>query len=293
MKGPFLMPNEPTSNESTYVIDSESGAEMARLMVQDRILTEGMGGLFTELPDDLLARAHDILDIACGPGGWVLDVAFRYPKINVVGIDISKQLVDYARAQARVRWLENAHFQVMDVLKPLDFDDESIDLVNIRFLFGVLPRTEWPKLLQECMRILRPGGIVRLTECEMPLTNSLAYEKLSSLFTRGLQLSGQSFSPDGRHIGITPMLGRLLGETGFQNMRRKVHMVDASEGMEAYESCYQNYQVAFKLVEPFMIKLGVTTPEEFDELYQQMLNEMSSEGFCAAWFYLTVAGAKP
>jgi ubiquinone/menaquinone biosynthesis C-methylase UbiE len=292
MKEPFLMPNEPPPNESTYVIDSESGAEMARLMVQDRILTEGMGGLFTELPDDVLADTHDILDIACGPGGWVLDVAFEHPDINVVGLDISKQLVDYARAQARVRWLDNAQFRVMDVLKPLDFDDESIDLVNARFLFGVLPRAGWPKLLQECMRILRPGGIVRLTECEMPLTNSLAFEKLSGLFTRGLQLSGQSFSPDGRHIGITPMLGRLLREAGFQNMRRKVHMVDASEGMEAYESCYQNYQVAFKLVEPFMIKLGLTIAEEFDELYQQMLNEMSSEGFCAEWFYLTVAGAK-
>lgn len=287
------MPNEPPPNESTYVIDSESGAEMARLMVQDRILTEGMGGLFTELSDDVLANALDVVDLACGPGGWVLDVAFEHPNINVVGLDISKQLVDYARAQARVRWLDNAHFQVMDVLKPLDFDDESIDLVNARFLFGVLPRAGWPKLLQECMRILRPGGILRLTECEMPLTNSLGFEKLSTLFTRGLQVSGQSFSPDGRHIGITPVLGQLLREAGFQNMGRKVHMVDASEGMEAYESCYQNYQVAFKLVEPFMIKLGLTSAEEFDVLYQQMLNEMSSEGFCAAWYYLTVAGAKP
>jgi hypothetical protein len=63
------MPTEPKPNESTYVIDSESGAEMARLMVQDRILTEGMGGLFTELPGATLVNVHDILDLACGPGG--------------------------------------------------------------------------------------------------------------------------------------------------------------------------------------------------------------------------------
>jgi ubiquinone/menaquinone biosynthesis C-methylase UbiE len=214
-------------------------------------------------------------------------------KVNVVGIDISNQLVDYADAQARVRWQGNASFQVMDILKPLEFDDESIDLINARFLFGVLPRAQWPKMLQECKRILHPGGIIRLTECEMPLTNSLAFEKLSGLFTRGLQLSGHSFSPDGRHIGVTPMLGGLLREAGFQNLRKKVHMVDASEGMEAYESCFQNYRVAFKLVEPFLIKLGLTTQEEFDGIYQQMLNEMSTDGFCAAWFYLTVAGAKP
>jgi ubiquinone/menaquinone biosynthesis C-methylase UbiE len=292
-KEPFRMPTEPKPNESTYIIDSESGAEMARLMVQDRILTEGMGGLFTELPDDALVNVHDILDLACGPGGWVLDVAYEYPKINVVGIDISNQLIDYARAQARVRWLSNVSFHVMDILKPLEFDDESIDLINARFLFGVLPKAEWPKLLSECKRVLRPGGIVRLTECEMTLSNSLAFEKLSGMFTRALQLSGHSFSPDGRHVGITPMLGRLLREAGFENLRRKAHMVDASEGMEAYESCFQNYRVACKLIEPFLIKLGLTTQEEFDDIYQQMLNEMSSDGFCAVWFYLTMSGAKP
>ena len=70
-------------------------------------------------------------------------------------------------------------------------------------------------------------------------------------------------------------------------------MVDASEGMEAYESCFQNYRVAFKLVEPFLIKLRIATQAEFGEVYQQMLNEMSSEGFAAVWFYLTVAGQKP
>jgi len=45
------MPNDPPQNESTYVIDSESGAEMARLMYQDRLLTKGMGGLFPERAD--------------------------------------------------------------------------------------------------------------------------------------------------------------------------------------------------------------------------------------------------
>src|SRR2546421_6673892 len=60
-----------------YVIDAESPAETARLMKQDRLLTECMGGVFPEGVD--LSPSTSILDLACGPGGWALDVAFAYP----------------------------------------------------------------------------------------------------------------------------------------------------------------------------------------------------------------------
>ncbi len=62
--------------DNTYVIDAESGAEMARLIDQDRIATRAMGGLFSERDD--LSTIFDVLDIGCGPGGWVLDVAHHY-----------------------------------------------------------------------------------------------------------------------------------------------------------------------------------------------------------------------
>src|SRR5712691_5576152 len=72
-----LMPTDQPQSESTYFIDAESAAEMARLMIQDRLLTKGMGGLFPERAD--LSNLHRILDIGCGPGAWALDVADAYP----------------------------------------------------------------------------------------------------------------------------------------------------------------------------------------------------------------------
>ncbi len=45
---------------------------------------------------------------------------------EVYGVDISQAFVRYASAQAQARRLDNAYFQVMDVLKPLDFDDEIL-----------------------------------------------------------------------------------------------------------------------------------------------------------------------
>ncbi len=65
------------SDDNTYVIDAESGAEMSRLIEQERILTRAMGGSF---PDDFQpAPGKAVLDLACGPGGWAQEVAFDYP----------------------------------------------------------------------------------------------------------------------------------------------------------------------------------------------------------------------
>jgi len=283
-------PTDPFQSETTYFIDAENAAEMARLTKQARLITECMGGLFPEQPD--LSNVHDILDIACGPGSWVLDVARLYPQTRVVGIDISQLMIEYARIEAQRFGVNNASFQVMDVLKSLDFPDGSFDLVNARLLSVFMPPAVWPKLMQDSMRILRLGGIIRLTECEWCITNGTAFEKMNGLITQALQVAGQSFSPDGRHLGITPMLGRFLHNAGCQGIQKMAHAIDFSYGMEAHNGCYQDVMVLFKLLQSFLIKMGVTTQEEVDVLYHRALAEMQSEDFCGIWYFLSVWGQK-
>ena len=71
------MPIEPPSREDTYVIDPESGTEMARLINQDHLVTKYIGDLFPQDVDP--STLHQVLDLACGPGSWILDAAFAYP----------------------------------------------------------------------------------------------------------------------------------------------------------------------------------------------------------------------
>jgi len=42
---------------------------------------------------------------------------------------------------------------------------------------------EWPALVQECLRITRPGGILLLTECERGISTSPALEELTALWS--------------------------------------------------------------------------------------------------------------
>src|SRR5258708_2728751 len=136
--------------EASCIINSDSGAEVARQIDQDKLITRTMGGLFVEHPD--LSQVQQILDVCCGPGGWVLETAFRYPDIEVVGIDYNRNMIDYARAQAKVRGLINAHFMVMETDQSLAFPDNTFDIVNACFINPFLPKQSWPGAVQEFVR---------------------------------------------------------------------------------------------------------------------------------------------
>ena len=279
------------SAKNSYVNDTESGAEMARLLDQERLLTSGMGGLFSERSD--LANIFDVLDIGCGPGGWTHDVAHTYPEIEVTGIDISNSMIAYARAHAEVRGLTNAHFQVMNALKRLDFPDASFDLVNARAALGFVPTPAWPELIEEYKRVLRPGGIVRLTEGEWGFTNKSSLETLLALSNNALHKAGYGASPTGRHEGLTPMLGHWLRQAGFQQVQQQAHAIDYSFGTKAYAGAYEDYKLMLKLAQPFWLKMGIASQDELDTFYEKVMTEMAQEDFCAIWYLLTCWAEKP
>jgi ubiquinone/menaquinone biosynthesis C-methylase UbiE len=282
-------PIDPLKSDNVYFNDPESGAEMVRLLEQDRLITQGMGGLLPERSNDF-SGIQRVLDAACGPGGWVQEVALAHREIKVVGFDISQAMIDYARIQAQVQSLDNASFLVMNLLKPLDFPASSFDLVNARFI-NFLPAAAWPKLLQEFRRIARPGGIIRLTESEWwYYTNSPALENLNALIIRALKLQGGSFSE--RFTGVLPLLGRFLLDAGCININYQPHVIDYSFGTPAYQGFRQDAAVVFKSFQPFIVRMGGATQKEVDRLYEQMTMEMRQEGFRGLMLPFTAWGVK-
>jgi len=69
----------PTSNKHTYILDPESPTEMARLIHFDQVVTRAMRGPLAEQTPAAIASMQRLLDLACGPDGWVLDVAYDNP----------------------------------------------------------------------------------------------------------------------------------------------------------------------------------------------------------------------
>src|SRR5260221_12165465 len=86
---------ERPASTKGYVIDAESGAEVTRLIEQDRFLNTSMGGPVPERDD--LTSMHTILDLACGPGGWALEVAYCYPRLQVTGLVVVRTRIAFDR----------------------------------------------------------------------------------------------------------------------------------------------------------------------------------------------------
>jgi ubiquinone/menaquinone biosynthesis C-methylase UbiE len=286
------MQAESSHQESTYFITSDASTEIARLIDQDRLITESLGRLF---PTSFESPSFvDVLDVACGPGGWARDVAQTYPEMQVVGIDINQSIVAYAQAFVQVQRLDNIQFRVMNALEPLDFPDEAFDFVNGRLLMSFMLCTSWPVLLLELKRILRPGGIIHLTEMyDGGTTTSAAGEQLKRLMLRAFYQGGRSFDPQGQSFGITTILESLLAEAGLTQIGAQEHSIDVSQGKPGFAGFLENNRLGGKLLQPFLIKSGLSNQEELDRLYDQLIEDMYSSTFQGHCTYLSAWGTKP
>lgn len=291
----MMTPEQPAQYGQGYVFNQESASEKARLLLQDRLINEIMGGPLSEQQEEQIQKLRYVLDIGCGPGGWALDVAKTYEHLQVIGIDNSKTMIAHALEEKKLHDLKNIAFEEMDALQPLRFPDGQFDLVNIRNAVGYIPRSDWPRLLKECYRIIRAGGILRLTESDsMGLTNSVAYERYHRLGTQAMRQFGYGFSPDGSTLGVTPVLSWLVKQAGYTaEVRMQSHFFDFSYGTPLYSSQRQNIEMVFAAAHPLLKQSGVSSQEEIEMLYEQVLEQIGAEDFRATGYLLTVWGRKP
>ncbi|NJM90642.1 MAG: methyltransferase domain-containing protein [Hydrococcus sp. RU_2_2] len=117
--------------------------------------------------------AKNIIDIGCGIGGATL---YLSQKFNAMATGITLSPIQAARARERARELnleDKAHFEVADALN-IPFKDNNFDLVWSLESGEHMP--DKTKFVQECYRVLKPGGtLILATWCHRP-TNSLAGE---------------------------------------------------------------------------------------------------------------------
>jgi ubiquinone/menaquinone biosynthesis C-methylase UbiE len=286
------MSNTPDSGNIRTMMDADSSTYLGMQVYHNRLINKGMGGLFPE--QSTLQGITRVLDIASGPGGWALDVAEAFPSMQVVGIDPSAKAIEYANMLALAEGARNATFRVTTSLQAFDFPDHSFDLVNERnFVWKVGGKGAWPVFLKECLRIARPGGIIRLTELEIGLSTSFGLQSLYRTLAQAFQSKGMSFSPDGYTFGIAPMLKWLLRQAGCLNVRHQVHGIDASFGEEAYEGWLEQVIVLDRLSTPFVVASGIASQAERDAWYQQALAEVRDPAFCCMLFFVTAWGTVP
>ena len=275
---------------STYFVQDRSNKEeMTRLKLQDQLITTAMGGVLPEQADP--TRFQRVLDIGCGTGGWLIELAKTCPTCQqLVGIDVSKRMVEYACEQAYHARQDHIEIHVMDALLLLAFPSGYFDLVNLRFGSSFVRTWEWPKLLLEMLRVCRPYGIVRLTEPAIPTqSSSPTYLLLCRLLQGALFGAGHYF--EDTPTSITNHLAGLLHQYGGRHTQSKAHTLTFQAGTPEGQACADDIQYAFRTIRPFLAKWGCTPPE-YDTLYQRTCEELQEPDFSATWDLLTVWGVK-
>lgn len=96
-----------------------------------------------------------ILDLGTGPGYLPIEIAKRSPTIRVIGVDLSRKLIEMARLNAATAGLtDRLTFQCGNAGR-LEFADSSFDMV---ISTGMLHSLKEPvKVLQEIHRVLKEG----------------------------------------------------------------------------------------------------------------------------------------
>jgi phosphatidylethanolamine/phosphatidyl-N-methylethanolamine N-methyltransferase len=142
--------------------------------------------------------------LACKPGEHVLEVGVGtglslplYPAgVKVTGIDVSREMLDKARARVERRGLTNIEALLEMDAEAMTFPDAKFDKVVAMYVISVVPHPE--RLLEELHRVCKPDG-------EILLVNHVSSDnRLVKVFEKGLARFSDKigFRPDFELSGL-------------------------------------------------------------------------------------------
>ena len=103
-----------------------------------------------------------VLELGPGPGTFTVEAARRVaPDGRLIAVDIQPEMIAQVKERVREAGLDNVETHVANAYE-LPLDDTNIDRV---FLIAVLPEIpDQARALAELRRVLKPGGILSITE---------------------------------------------------------------------------------------------------------------------------------
>lgn len=174
-------------------------------------------------------KAHKIMDVATGTGDLAIAMAKRVDRTQILGIDLSDEMLAIARRKVQKQGLEERIMLERGDAENLDMvADDSIDAATVAF--GVRNFENMERGLSEIHRTLKPGGKLVVLEFSMPRNRFIRWIYSQYAF-RLMPCIGAAISNDKRAYTYLPesveefpspeRFTEILHGVGFKSVKRR------------------------------------------------------------------------
>ena len=185
---------------------------------QDRLRRQAEFAEHTVYKNVDLTEVQNLLEVGCGVGAQTSILLRRFPKIKITGIDLNEEQLEAAKVTLEQHPLAKGRYtiQKMDA-QNMDFSAHSFDGA---FLCWILEHVPDPlQILNEVRRVLRPGGVVYITEV---VNSSFFLDPYSpNLWKYWMAFNDYQFDGAGDPF-VGAKLGNFLSAVGFQKIKTEV-----------------------------------------------------------------------
>ncbi|PKB99827.1 S-adenosyl-L-methionine-dependent methyltransferase [Rhizophagus irregularis] len=148
--------DEEIANDLTP-IDIE---EIDRAQSEHYTFKHMFGGNISAPVEEYLSSGCKVLDVGCGSGIWILELATENPKSHFFGVDLSPIFPDQIKPA-------NTTFIQTNILHGLPFEDNEFDYVHIGHMCLALTEEQWQNIIPELIRVTKPSCYIEFSETDI------------------------------------------------------------------------------------------------------------------------------
>ncbi|KAF0553905.1 S-adenosyl-L-methionine-dependent methyltransferase [Gigaspora margarita] len=116
-------------------------------------------GNFSSPIEKKLLDGATVLEIGCGAGHWTVEMALDYPSSTFVGIDLNPEMFPSDNQRS-----SNVGFIECNVIQGIPFPSNTFDFIFMCRMWGAFTGSQWPKLINEIVRVLKYDGWIEIVE---------------------------------------------------------------------------------------------------------------------------------
>ena len=114
---------------------------------------------------EAISNNDKILDLCTGTGTNAINIAKANPSAEIIGVDLSENMLKVAREKSNKADTKNIKLYKMDATK-LDVKSNSFDKISLSLILHEMDDELRSKILNEAKRVLKKDGKIIITEWE-------------------------------------------------------------------------------------------------------------------------------